>query len=472
MKKSVLFVRCLLSIVLCFSLLPLFCACEERMYWPGFVENTEEVTKPGTGSNGDNGSGAGSEAENNYLELTSVRFVDKMGVGWNLGNTLESNLVGYPDNDYGNNIVKELAFESRELFCEVRNHQDIYRGKTTLNTIRTVYDKGFRTVRIPVSWSNHMDTEGKINKVWMDRVQEVVDYVMEFDDMFAIINIMDTPNINAYGLDDGSYDKTMNLLENVWTQVAETFADYDGRLIFENLNEPLHSVKKWELSPLEAPDIYDECNRNLMSANQSFVNIVRAQGSEYNANRFLTVSAYGNIGYYVYDETINNISQFSLPTDSAQDKLLVNIHSYHPNAFSYGNESDWSEEADQQSDSGIAAQMSAIGKNLVQKGIGVVMSEWGSVYKDIAGREDVRIRHAAYYMECATKNGICAIVWDNNNRSTAWGTEYFGLLNRYKASGLYETKPSLSGVQYDDSVLWFSEDVVDAIFEGYSNGKQ
>lgn len=468
MKRSFVFVRRLLIGVLCLSFLA-GSACAGRRIPHNFIGDTEQVT--GQEEAGEENPDSETGKENNYLELTSVQFVDEMGVGWNLGNTLESNLVGYPDTDYGNKIVEELGFESRELFCEVRNQQDIYRGKTTVNTIRAVYEKGFRTVRIPVSWSNHMDGAGKINDAWMDRVQEVVDYVMAFDDMFAIINIMDTPNINAYALDDGSYDKTMRLVENVWTQVAERFADYDGRLIFENLNEPLHSSKKWDLSPTASPDLYDECNKNLMQANQRFVNIVRGQGSQYNAARFLTVSAYGNIGYYVYDAAINGISPFALPDDSAEDKLLINIHSYNPNDFSYGRTDSWSAQADRQSNAGIGAQMDAIGKNLVQKGIGVVMSEWGSVYRDTRGREDVRAEHAAYYMECAAKNGVCAIVWDNNNRSTAWSTEYFGLLNRYKASEAYAQKPTLSGVQYDDSELWFSEEVVDAIFEGYRSGR-
>lgn len=463
-KKSISGICLLLSILLGISCIP-GCAPQQT--------NTEQPSEPvGQTQENDEEKEEGKDEGKDYFTLTSVEFVGEMGVGWNLGNTMENNLSGYPTTDYANKIVQELGFADRDLFCEVRNQQDIYRGKTTPDTIKAVYEKGFRTVRIPVSWSNHMDAEGQINEAWMDRVQEIVDYVMAYEDMFAIINIMDTPNINAYGLDDGSFDKSMRLVENVWTQVAERFADYGSRLIFENLNEPLHSGKKWDLSPQATPDIYAECNENLMQMNQRFVEIVRAQGSENNLSRFLTVSAYGNIGYYVYDKTINAISPFVLPEDSAEDKLLVNIHSYSPNDFSYGRTNTWSEAADEQSDSGIAAQMRAIGENLVQKGIGVVMSEWGSVFKQDSGREEVRVRHAAYFMKCAAENGVCAIVWDNNNRSTAWGSEYFGFLNRYKASGLYETAPTLSGVQYDASALWFSEEVIDAIFEGYRSGSE
>ncbi len=408
---------------------------------------------------------------NDYFNLSSVEFAQKMGVGWNLGNTFESNLLGFTDNDYTDNIIRELGFENREMFCEVRNLQDIYRGKTTKKTIQAVYNKRFRSVRIPVSWSNHMDGNGNINEAWMDRIQEVVDYVMDFDNMFAIINIMDTPNLNAYALDDASYEKTMSLVENVWYQVAERFADYDARLIFENLNEPLHSTHKWQLYPGSQPDIYRECNENLTEFNQKFVDIVRSQGSKNNKNRFLTVNAYGNIGYYLYDKSIAAISPFVIPTDTADDKILINIHSYSPTNFSFGNSDEWSVETDEQSSSGITAMFREVNENLVQKGYGVVMSEWGSVYKNSEQREKTRVEHATYYMKLSAKYGICSMVWDNGNMSTSWGGEYFGLLNRYKASGLYTQKPTLSGVAYNDDKLWHSEEVLAAIFNGYKQGK-
>ncbi len=422
-------------------------------------------------SSGGSGGGDVEPQLDKLFALSSVELVKKMGVGWNLGNTFENNLLGFSDSDYTDKIIKELGFENREMFCEVRNIQDIYRGKTTRNTIKAVYDKRFRSVRIPISWSNHMDESGIINEAWMDRIQEVVDYVMSFDNMFAIINIMDTPNLNAYALDDSYYDKTMTLVERVWTQVAERFKDYGARLIFENLNEPLHSTHKWQLYPITQADEYRECNENLTDFNQKFVDTVRAQGSANNKNRFLTVSAYGNIGYYVYDEAIKAVSPFVIPTDTAADKILINIHSYSPNGFCFGSSDSWSKDSDEKSSSGIESSFKAINENLIKKGYGVVMSEWGSVYKNDENRENIRIEHAKYYMENSAKYGVCSMVWDNGNMSTSWGGEFFGLLNRYKASGLYAQKPSLSGVNYNGDKLWYSEGVLTAIFEGYKQGK-
>lgn len=410
----------------------------------------------------------GNPAED-YSKISSVDFVGKMGVGWNLGNTFENNLVGYPESDYANSIVEELGFKNREMFCEVRNQQDIYRGAVTQQTVDTVYARGFRTMRVPVSWSNHISADGTINTDWINRIKEVVDYVFAKGDMFVILNIMDTPNIGAYYLDDAHYAKTKKLVTDVWTQVSDVFCDYDERLVFENLNEPLQSELKWNMSPVANKNEYRECIKNLNEYNQLYVDIVRGQGSVNNRKRFLSVCGYGNIGYMTYSPEINAVAKFKMPDDEVIDRLLMNIHAYSPNGFSFGTDDVWDESKDDPN-SGVKAMLNAFGKAYTENGIGVLITEWGSVYKSDRARESYRKKHAAYFVENAAKNGCCTVVWDNGTRSSKWSTEYFGLLNRHKASGLYDNMTNLSGVNYDNVSLWFSEGVIDSIFLGYFNG--
>ena len=458
----------ILSLALIFS-----AACGTNGNSSGNERPGGEIERPSEkddGSGGEDNEGGAAKPKKDYSALSSVEFVKELGVGWNLGNTFENNLAGYPDTEYGNAIVKELGFKSREAFCEVRNQQDIYRGATTQKTVDAVYEKGFRLVRIPVSWSNHMGTDGIIRAEWLGRIQEVVDYIFKYDDMFAIINIMDTPNIGAYYLDDAHYEKTKSLVINVWEQVAEAFKDYDERLIFENLNEPLHSKLGWSMSPLTNKAEYGECIENLNEYNRLYVEIVRGQGSAHNKKRFLSVCGYGNIGYMTYDESINAVAKFSLPDDEAEDKLIMNIHAYSPNGFAFGNDFEWEEKTDESSPSGIKTMLGAFGKNYTEKGVGVIVSEWGSVYKSERGREVYRKKHSYYFVKNAAQNGVCTVVWDNASRSTPWSTEYFGLLNRHKASGLYDDTENLSGVKYDNTGLWFSESVIESIFSGYAAG--
>lgn len=438
----------------------------------GVISSGGSSASSGSGDSSGSSDGGSDDTDNpvkDYSEISSVKFVKEMGVGWNLGNAFENNLNGYPDSEYANSIVEELGFKNREMFCEVRNQQDIYRGAVSRQTVDAVYDKGFRTMRVPVSWSNHMSADGTINADWIGRIKEVVDYVFKKGDMFVILNIMDTPNIGAYYLDDAHYAKTKKLVTDVWTQVAEVFQEYDERLVFENLNEPLHSRFGWSMSPLDNRAEYKECIDNLNEYNQLYVDIVRAQGSENNKNRFLSVCGYGNVGYMTYNAEINVVAKFEMPNDETIDRLLMNIHAYAPKGFSFGTDDEWSEENDDPN-SGVKAMLDAFGKAYTEKGIGVLITEWGSVYKSERMHESYRKKHAVYFVGNATKNGLCTVVWDNGTRNSSWTTEYFGLLNRHKASGLYKDMKNVSGVKYDNVSLWFSEGVIDAIFEGYSKG--
>lgn len=47
---------------------------------------------------------------------------------------------------------------------------------------------GFNAVRVPVTWKDHMDNEGNVNKSWVDRVEEIVDYVLDAG-MYCILNV-------------------------------------------------------------------------------------------------------------------------------------------------------------------------------------------------------------------------------------------------------------------------------------------
>lgn len=74
----------------------------------------------------------------------------------------------------------------------------------------------------------------------------------------------------------------------------------------------------------------------------------------------------------------------------------------------------------------------------VKNGIGVIISEWGSVDRNVNGRDQARVNHAYYYMKTATDYDIACFVWDNGAVSGDNHEEAFGFLNKHKASGLYD----------------------------------
>ena len=108
-----------------------------------------------------------------------LKFVQDMKLGYNIGNTFDA----FVDNGVKDDLTIETAWGN---------------DKVTKDYIKAIHDNGFNTVRIPISWHNHVDEDLKINEAWLDRVQEVVDYAIE-EDMYVIINIHHDNHLEANG---------------------------------------------------------------------------------------------------------------------------------------------------------------------------------------------------------------------------------------------------------------------------------
>lgn len=93
---------------------------------------------------------------------------------------------------------------------------------------------GFETVRIPVRWHNKTGSEAPytIDAVWMDRVQQVVDWALA-EDLNVILNSHHFDPIHETPLEVSAWHGA------VWQQIAERFAGYpEETLWFELENEP------------------------------------------------------------------------------------------------------------------------------------------------------------------------------------------------------------------------------------------
>lgn len=415
-------------------------------------------------------------------DISSVDFVKNLGIGYNLGNTLNGDAKQLTDTEYLQSIYKPLGFSTFELFMEARDLPTNRRAKTNENIVNEIYNRGFRAIRLPVSWSNHMDDEGNISEAWMARVKEITDMFLAKNGVSVILTLMESPLAKQYGdksynLSDAYFAQSNALVSNVWRQVATTFKDYGNNLIFENMNEPQYDADyRWNFyftsSGLHDSSLYKEANENLMALNQTFVNTVRNVGGK-NANRFLTVNTIGNAPELAYDTRATSISKFELPNDTATDKIIFNAHAYCPHGFTYYKVK--SDANDALFTDGGKAQIdkvcSDLKTNFVDKGIGCIISEWGSVENTtVAERHASRVEHARYYMEKATLAGIAMYTWDGGSVNANEGGEAFGFLNRFLANGTYKFD-TLAGTTMDTSRIWYHVDVLDAIFEGYDNAQ-
>lgn len=143
------------------------------------------------------------------MSLTATELVDDITLGWNLGNTLECH-------------ESYVASDSPEYYETLW-----FNPVTTKEMIDTVKASGINAVRIPITWYPHMDENNIIDVMWMNRVQEVVDYVIE-NDMYCIINVHhDTGSTGWLKATEENYLKNKDKFQLLWKQIAAHFKGYD-----------------------------------------------------------------------------------------------------------------------------------------------------------------------------------------------------------------------------------------------------
>lgn len=316
-----------------------------------------------------------------YGFRSSAEIVKDIKVGWNLGNSLES----YNTDKTG--LDTETGWGN---------------PKTTEALIKSVKDAGFNAIRVPVTWGEHMDGD-TIQREWLDRVKEVVDYIYD-NDMYVIINmhhddyIWFNPTEAEYAGDSAKFKK-------IWEQVAAYFADYGDRLIFEGMNEArtIGSANEWMGGTAAERAVV---NRYV----QDFVDTVRASGGK-NSERSLIISAYGACAEEV---AMNDVI---VPNDK---NLIVSIHYYAPWRFASGETTTFG----QSEKSELDAKFDSMKKKFIDKGTPLIIAEFGCV--GIA-EDSTRKEYYNYYISSAKKRGIKCFVWDNN---IARGDDGYGILNR------------------------------------------
>ena len=346
----------------------------------------------------------------------AMAFLARMGTGWNLGNTFDATREGGGD---------EMTIE--RYWCGVF---------TTREMIEAVRQAGFSTLRVPVSWHNHVDDDFAISAAWLDRVQQIVDWGLE-QGMTVILNTHHDID-PAYCYPSSEHMETsLRYIERVWTQLAERFSDYGDQLIFESMNEPRlkDTPYEWQLNLNEA-DCRDAaaCVNEL---NQRFVDTVRAAGGG-NADRYLMVPA--------YDASADNAlsDAFALPQDPADNRIIVSVHAYTPYSFALQDGGTSRFSAVNRAQTGeIDRFMDGLDQRYIANGIPVVLGEFGARDKD--GNLQARVDYTAYYVSAARARGIPCCWWDNN--SFVGSGENFGLLRRADCAWRYpEIVQALTGV--------------------------
>ena len=238
---------------------------------------------------------------------TAKEAVKNMGVGWNLGNTLDAN-----------------SGSAQGLESETYWGQPV----TKPELMKMMKEAGFKSIRVPVTWYNHMDADGKVDAAWMKRVHEIVDYVID-QGLYCIVNVHHDTGDGKQWLHASTktYNTNKVKFESLWRQIANEFRDYDQKLLFEAYNEMLDDDNRW--NEPGAQDGYDAINKYA----KSFVTTVRGTGGN-NKQRNLVVNTYSA------SSTPNAMKALELPESTGH--IIFQLHSY-PN---WQNESNAKREID------------------------------------------------------------------------------------------------------------------------------
>ena len=342
-----------------------------------------------------------------FKSNSAIDTVKDMKTGWNLGNTLE-------------------ATGSRSLESETSWAQP--------KTRKVMFDKlaeaGFKTVRIPVSWSNHIiDNNYTIDPAWMSRVKEVVDWAIE-DGLYVILNIhhddwkdsSQMPRGKGFYPNKVNFEESSRFLVNVWSQICLAFNNgYDEHLIFEVMNEPRLKGTKYEWwfdgsSP--------ECVESavvLNDLNQIALDTIRNSGGN-NKKRFVSIPGLRA------DPGCAMNSTFKMPKDYEPGRLILSVHMYTP--YNFAGESPGVKEFTKKMGSELALTFKNLNEKFIKQGYPVIIGEYGATNKN---NLNDRVEWFKFFIKYSRKYGMTSCLWDNGQwdvSNTTNYAEHFGYYNR------------------------------------------
>lgn len=343
--------------------------------------------------------GSGSGGTSGMRDIDSVAFTQRMGAGWNLGNSMEA-------------IGGETAWGNPPV---------------TLAMLQAVKAAGFGTVRMPLAWKQYADASDTIGRAWMERVVQVVGWAQQAG-LVVMINVH---------WDGGWLQPTYaqqaaanTRLARYWTQIATRFRDHDDTLLFAGTNEVMKE------GDYGTPTAEYAAVQN--GFNQVFVDTVRATGGN-NRVRHLVVQG--------FNTNIDHTVAFAvLPRDSASRRLMMEVHYYDPYNFALNDQSgiwQWGAGAtdpaatDTWGNEAYAdAQFAKMKASFVDRGVGVILGEFGAIARPQAGAETFRLAWNRHIARSAWTHGLVPVYWDNGVNAVGG----FGLFDRRSGA---PTQPAL-----------------------------
>lgn len=205
-----------------------------------------------------------------------VKQNEKLGRGINLGNALEAPKEG----EWGVTLQEEF--------------------------FRTIKEKGFNSVRVPIKWSAHASSSAPytIEPAFFARIDWVVNQALSRG--LAVM-------INIHHYDEMMTDPVNHKARflSLWSSISDHYKNYNGDLFFEILNEPNNQL---------TPALWNEC------LNEA-IKVIRQK----NPYRTIVVGP-------AYWNSVDNLFAMTLPADDKN--IIATFHYYNPMNFTHQG-ADW-----------------------------------------------------------------------------------------------------------------------------------
>ncbi|CCC08969.1 hypothetical protein SMACR_03202 [Sordaria macrospora] len=306
-----------------------------------------------------------------FKKLSAQAFMDAATPGWNLGNTLDA----VPDEGSWNNPIFQA------------------------NALDVVKSAGFKSVRIPVTYSDHFLlpnslTNHTISPQWLDRVSTVID-------MATSRGLLVVTNMHhdswAWADVSSSGGKNTTLIREKfyagWLQIATKLACKPSTVAFEPINEP--------------PGSTAEDAERLMGLNDLFIHALRDSGG-WNSQRVVTLSALNMGGA---DRMQNG--WFRLPKNMT-NPWAFQFHYYSPYDFIFQawGKTVWGSESDKVA---VVADLEAVRGNLTaitnDPKVPIYLGEFDA--SQLSLEAAARWRWFDTVVSAARRLNIVPVLWDN-----------------------------------------------------------
>lgn len=319
-------------------------------------------------------------SEGNDHTANRVEQIKVLGQGINVGNDLDvNNADEYIDNP---------GIYDYESFW---NNQPV-----TVEYFVGIKQLGFDSVRIPVTWSDHIKDDGSIREDWMTRVREVVDMALD-NDLYVILDSHHEDYIVPKKSEEAAVKEK---LSGIWKQIAEEFSAYDEKLMFEGLNEPrlVGDADEWTAGTDEAREVVAEYNK-------TFVETVRSVPG--NENRELLVCGYVNS----FEK--DSLSAIYIPKED--EHIIVSVHAYIPYNFTANEGGVDSWDGDESQKEVIDSFAANLRELFIDNDIPVVVTEFGCKAKNDPAQ---RVAWTTYYTDAMEEINVPYFWWDDGGDYT------------------------------------------------------